>query len=1698
MSNRRYRLLLPTLALAVLAASFMLATPGEQTSAQSTPTSYNLAERTEQVCDGLLLALRRANHASDPLPAITRPIYDATSGTYPWSNAARTTLIPGATAPSGGNTGVTAPVGMGCAGDGNSLWVLTSTLNELDFMGWDTRLDLSRKSIESLKADDFHALSKLGQLRLEHNMLTELPDGLFSQTRMRWLNLSNNRLTTLPKFNPISTAPTTDPRNTWRWSDWQSRLQISSNPITTLPDDVFDDSTFLRRIDFRYVPINTLNLRWFERLPLLGNSKRHGTNAWYGESQVRFDNMPLERYHYSVDGVVEPGSEVEYLYTSNSGTDAAAIALGAAIKARITAYAAATDGVTDEAYIEHGSEANINAIFTGAGVYTSPAHSANFWAPGIIYEYTCDDRSEAVEKEILTWIGNAPADDLGRGREHAIGNIADARWAKVPCSGTIGLPAGYRQLDSGEPLDDVQWADPPNTATVLRGMAPNTLIFDDSAIVDTNGALDPDDFENLVDIDTLIIRNAKISSIPAATFKHMTQLTDLRIENALLDEADLAGAGSFLQHFASLESLRLNGNLLTEFNASTHLPAAVRNTLKTLHLQDNPILETNLTGLDLTELRIDGTRITELDPAIKDMEALERVWWRNEFLANEGIGSTAFDDYPATLMVSHHTEQLGNPFYTDDAAIQADAVEMQLELAARMAAINAADPGNDLVTDRFLGDPCRPGIRTFETYAQWSASRDDFCLTRDQITDWVNSIDSFNGLESIRALGLDLSDSQAGTLLDNIDGKPIELIEIAGAGSAFGSGVADAKFNAFDSLGTLQHLIINGTDLTLDQAKLILTKLAAKYEADDSATAHDGLETLDLSYNPQLFAGATATSVATFLEGVTILRANQKSDLNLGLRDTGLTFPVLKGIIDSMGTDNVQQLRTLDVSQNPGLWTHADATDMAIEDLFESLKGTTSINVGDSGMTAAQAKEMFDALDDTSTPDIEIGTDGGGGKAVVRHALTRMAGISLEGIDLSDTTAINLNTDAFAKVSGKYGTSQGTLHTLNLSDTKIDFAGLQAVVAGLDAGDDQHEVITTLVLDNSGEIWKSIDTAGEFTALTDLFEKLTNLRTLSIRDSSLADPTPADPTTSASHFTFAHFEAILDGLDQADGGTTADDGANNMYLFDLRDNPQLFAPNPADTTATPPVAAETAEAHATRLAPVFAQASHAIMRITGTGLTEDQLSAIIAEKEELTAQLREGGVIRRSSTPPPRMAVAESARESIRIVFIHEPRAIISGGATITQTGYQYRYRPLPADANERWDEQWRTLTLDLSESGQKSFFIHNLRPETTYQVQLRASGGSAATGMTAASSPVLIRGGTMIELPILNSISPTITEVAVQSGETVRLEVDVFGISDIKDNTLATREGSDLIFRWVETSDNTGGTFAAPNHERRVIYTAPGLPGTYLVMAEAQPDGICFDHHVTEFGISDAERAPCQATFTVHVSRASDAAEEPAGPRNPDGLIPTSLTDIDGTAYAVFLPVEGGTFTGEGITVSAQPGAVPDQTFVGIAAATAGAVPDATAGSRMTLAGMFHDIMGVTRNGATPVTGYTFDDPISACLPLPPEYRTNVSDIVLVGERSDGSLGILSTKLRQTGGGLSVCGAVSTLPAKVAVAKLGVVAPPPPPPDTGDTGDELPDTGATAPANAWSLWALLIGAVMLLATTAYIARGRRTARHTS
>ena len=1207
----------------------------------------------------------------------------------------------------------------------------------------------------------------------------------------------------------------------------------------------------------------------------------------------------------------------------------------------------------------------------------------------------------------------------------------------------------------------------------------------------TNGigpVLDPDDFANFYHVKGINLNNSGITSIPANTFAAAPNVEWLHLSGNSLDNADFQGS-NFLQHFTKLGTLNLSNNLLTDFDSSW-LPVSARGTssnpLRTLLLTNNPLKTFDVSGLDLYGFRINGTQVSSMHASLFDQDNLELLWYQTPTMRLSGLhpdGAAKFlSELPTTIASSEPFPFIGNELMAEDTDLDNAALQFQLDHQARLKAINNSVTGADSrLTTAVLRDPCRPDVRALGSPSDWADSSEtgNLCLTDTQKTSFITSVGSFKNLNWLRTENANLSDAQMVSLLRSFDDQPMRRINLISNPNAFGAGFDNTQLSVFSNLdwqGVWQLQIVHSA-LNYTQASTILSNLATTaFEPSVRRDAEGNVrwnlhyfEELDLSYNPDLFTGATTTQLSTFLNGVTAIRDGW-GPFTLRLAGTNLDFDKFKAIIDSIqwytrAPNNAMVVQTLDISENPNLWNRWNAGDSSWENvpiaeittLLKRLEGLRWLDIGDTGLTGAELKSMTEALRDTRTDSLTLSDDG---------PMIRITSLSTAGTNLGAVTPSNL-TATFATFGGNSGSGRPStaipaLRSLNLARTGINCEDLDAIADGLNTAGVLTS-ITSLNLDGNADIFNACsgvttgytcDSESNTDPVVGLFARFTGLRTLSIDNAGID---------------FTELQCAVEGLDMADG--TPNNGAVNVRTISIENNVKAFSvPSADDPTKDVPAPEASVVA-------VFNALPNAYKALRSTGLTVGQAVAALRDQQQNQDQDEQEETARRFAaqnpafafkTPLPEGLRVESGRGSVRVAFTHNP---MHRGQAFTVLRYEYRYRVRPTDTSETWGttgtELWRTASLDLTQTGPKSFEIFGLEPDTLYQVQIRVS----SLAQPAIDEAI---GGTTVNLPVIKRIEPTVREISMRAGDTVRLEVDVYGTADRLDNTIPKPDDEDnkLVFRWTDSP--SGGSFAEPRDRRRVLYTAPSLPGTYTVTVQAQPDGICVDHHRTNFDISDEHRAPCLKTFTIRVSRAPVDPVEVAEPINPAGPIATSLTDASGVAYTVFRPVEGGMFTGEGITVSAAKGAVPDRELVGVSAAASSVqAPEAVPGARMTIARGLYDINGIQANGDAPVQGFRFDDPITACLPMPTEFRANISDVVLVERKSDGSYGILSTKLRQSGGELSVCGNVSALPATVGVAKLGVVEAPPPTP-TPDVA--TPDTGATAPNASMLVVALILG----------------------
>ncbi len=388
-----------------------------------------------------------------------------------------------------------------------------------------------------------------------------------------------------------------------------------------------------------------------------------------------------------------------------------------------------------------------------------------------------------------------------------------------------------------------------------------------------------------------------------------------------------------------------------------------------------------------------------------------------------------------------------------------------------------------------------------------------------------------------------------------------------------------------------------------------------------------------------------------------------------------------------------------------------------------------------------------------------------------------------------------------------------------------------------------------------------------------------------------------------------------------------------------------------------------------------------------------------------------------------------------------------------------------------------------------------------TYRLVLNINDGKDSRGMSSDTiDESILLTVEVLKPPETNilRIEPAITSVTLRSGERVRLATQVYGVQDILQDALADDEDS-VRFSWSD--DGRGGSFEefAINESRRngqhddraVIYTAPDTPGEFKVRASIADSRACWPEEPGEDQSDVVER--CSAEFTIIVRRLTPNDTTESTPVNPSGPIPSVITDYLGTAYSVFTPAEGGDFIGESFLISAEPGSMPNGEFVGIAMASNGTATNAGAiQQRYTLKGDAYDIDVVDAAG-TRLEDYRLNEAAEVCVPLPPALRSNINDVSLTTFNHDGTLTILTSKVKITPDGIDLCGRISTLPATVAAGVEGPPASLPTP--TYQPEILTPDTGGTAPDGETALLLMLIG--MALATTGIATARRRSAKGT-
>ena len=144
------------------------------------------------------------------------------------------------------------------------------------------RLDLPMNRISSLPSDIFDKLTALERLELNQNSLTTLPSGIFDKlTALKSLDISKNKFTTIPSmiFDDLEVLVTLDlsmnsftsfAAADFNGLDALQSINLSKNKdVTSLPEDLFTNTTALTEIGLSYLGISTLPSDIFDGLASL-------------------------------------------------------------------------------------------------------------------------------------------------------------------------------------------------------------------------------------------------------------------------------------------------------------------------------------------------------------------------------------------------------------------------------------------------------------------------------------------------------------------------------------------------------------------------------------------------------------------------------------------------------------------------------------------------------------------------------------------------------------------------------------------------------------------------------------------------------------------------------------------------------------------------------------------------------------------------------------------------------------------------------------------------------------------------------------------------------------------------------------------------------------------------------------------------------------------------------------------------------------------------------------------------------------------------------------------------------------------------------------------------------------------------------------------------------------------------------------
>ena len=358
--------------------------------------------------------------------------------------------------------------------------------------------------------------------------------------------------------------------------------------------------------------------------------------------------------------------------------------------------------------------------------------------------------------------------------------------------------------------------------------------------------------------------------------------------------------------------------------------------------------------------------------------------------------------------------------------------------------------------------------------------------------------------------------------------------------------------------------------------------------------------------------------------------------------------------------------------------------------------------------------------------------------------------------------------------------------------------------------------------------------------------------------------------------------------------------------------------------------------------------------------------------------------------------------------------------------------------------------------------------------------------------------------------IEPTIRGVTLAAGESVRLNVAVYGRQDIRDDSLASP--SHITVDWSAEaqsgSSTTVGEFgeSVPSNTERVpngqpddvetLYTVSQSVGSYVVTASLEPGVECLGKRDGE--TDENVIARCSAEFEATVTHPTAQQPTPVPPRNPSGEIPSVIVDDAGTNYEVMTPEGGGEFQTERCSFRIFEGSVNNEEIIGVSVTELDHPRELSEvdDPRFMTAGLQCRISAVAIDG-TALVDYLLRAPGEICMPLPDTFRPVTFGALVGSINADATLTALSSKLFlvTSVGSLKVCGNISSLSATTTVAlRVEAAGELPPTPHPAPVAGDI-DTGASRLSMAQVAAMMLIGIAAIVVAAATWRRSRQRQR---